>query len=104
MKGQTVKRKGGRKWPFRRGDRAWFEYHCWESDESADAKVWHHSHQRVKVLKLTERGYGATEGDRCNNGLPALFKVQFEDGFIEDVFEDELLKSKRSFCRPDPPK
>ena len=46
-------------WPV--GAFAWFEYHCWESPESADAPAWYRSHQRVEVLACHENdGAGLT--------------------------------------------
>ena len=82
----------------------WFEYHCFESDESCDAKLWHHSHQRVKILGLVEPGYGKNELNRGEEGQPAVFNVKFADGFKYDAYEDELMSSKRSFVRPAPKK
>ena len=34
-----------------------FEYRCWESHESCDAKLWYHSHQKVTVLKCNNPEY-----------------------------------------------
>lgn len=86
------------------GKNYWFEYHCWESHESADAKVWYHSHQKCLVLKMVEEGCGHTFRQRADNGQQALFRVRFNDGVEWDVFEDELDTSKSFFERPDPPK
>jgi hypothetical protein len=88
----------------RPGDRVYFEYHCFESPESSDAELWYRSHQRVTVLKLTERGGGDTKRERCANGEPAVYDVQFADGFIGAAVEDELVDSKKQFFRPDPPR
>ena len=93
---QTYRVKAGKSY--------WFEYHCWESDQSADAELWHHSHQRVRVIKRIQDGGGKDEDARCYNGDCACYKVVFADGFKADAMEDELLDSKRDFTRPDPPK
>lgn len=85
------------------GDRVWFEYHCNESHDSADAKIWYHSHQQCVVLSLEDAGGGATFAKRGYLGHPAVFKVRFDDGFEWDAFEDELTYDKSDFCRPDPP-
>lgn len=85
------------------GIRRYFEYHCFESDQSCDAALWYRSHQRVRVLELVEPGYGKTKADRADNGQPAVYKVGFNDGFVGDVFEDELYSTKKQFFRPDPP-
>jgi hypothetical protein len=85
------------------GDTCWFEYHCYEGDDSCDAKLWHHSHQQCKVLKMVEAGDGVTEMERGYNGYSAVFKVRFADGFVWDTFEDELLDDRSEFERPDPP-
>jgi hypothetical protein len=86
------------------GKTYWFEYHCLESEESCDAKLWHHSHKKAKVLSLEELGYGKTIKKRGEEGQPAVFKVEFADGLKYDVYEDELMTSKKSFFRPSPPK
>ena len=86
------------------GQTVWFEYHCWESDCSADAELWHHSHQRVKITRQIERGYGKTFEERADNGALATYDIVFEDGFKSVAVEDELCESPGDFCRPDPPK
>jgi len=92
------------KYNVRKDRKYWFEYHCYESNESCDAKLWHHSHQKVKVLSLSEPGYGKNKLERMKEGQPAVFKVEFDDDLKYDVYEDELMTSKRSFSRPNPPK
>jgi len=83
----------------------WFEYHCWESHQSGDAKLWYRSHTQATVL-----GYYADDSEwptiekRCEQGEVLCCRVRFEDGTYGDVFEDELLDSRDDFCRPDPPK
>lgn len=78
-----------------------FEYHCFESEESCDAELWHHTHQKAKVLNLVEPGSGKNEIERGEDGQPAAFNVEFSDGKKFDVFEDELMKSRKEFYRPD---
>lgn len=86
------------------GKEFWFEYHCFESCSSADAEVWYHSHQKVKVLFVSTWGNGDTPQERGENGEPRVYRVKFEDGLEWDVFEDELMDSPEEFYRPDPPK
>ena len=86
------------------GDVCWFEYHCNESPNSADAELWYRSHQKVKILKLDAKGYGKTKQERGDNGHPAVYKIQFGDGFKGGAFEDKLVDSTSEFYRPDPPK
>jgi hypothetical protein len=88
---------------WKRGDTSWFEYHCYEGHDSADAELWYHSHQRVTVVKLEWRGVGVTVQERAANGCSAGYRVRFSDGHTGDAFEDELLFSRRQFVRPDPP-
>jgi hypothetical protein len=88
---------------------AWFEYHCWESDSSGDAKTWYHSHQQVKILSHDPSDHDclrpAPWSQRSSDGgQPCLYRVQFADGYIADVFEDELLVDPKGYERPDPPK
>lgn len=91
------------------GDRAWFEYHCFESPESADAEAWYRSHQRVTVLGLDPNGEWAdglegTAQKRADEwATPATYRVRWADGFEYAVFEDELSTSKDDWHRPDPP-
>lgn len=85
------------------GSIVWFEYHCNESHDSDHAQWWYRSHEKVKILRRIEKGEGKTIGKRCLNGHQAIYTVQFTDGFVGDVFEDELMKTKR-FYRPAPPK
>jgi hypothetical protein len=68
-----------------------FEYHCYEGEDSCDAELWHHTHQRVTVLR------------RLKDADPELimYRVVFQDGFEYDVFGDELVRSESEFERPD---
>jgi hypothetical protein len=89
------------------GERRWFEYHCEESHDSADAELWYRSHQRVSVLDCVNAGdFGSLSfEERSESGHPLVYRVVFHsDNFIGTVFEDELLSSKDDFYRPDPPK
>ena len=70
----------------------WFEYHCLES--SCDAKLWYRSHQEVEVIAEVE----------TEPGEPKVYTVKFIDGFVGDVFDDELLISSDGFYRSEPPK
>ena len=81
----------------------WFEYHCYESPESCDSEIWYRSHQKVKVIGVSEWSFDNYE-DRMNDGQPRVYLVEWKDGFQYDVFEDELLESPNEFYRPNPPK
>ncbi len=85
------------------GKTFWFEYHCYESPESCDAEIWYRSHQKVKVIGVSEWSYDDKEW-RQEDGNPRVYLVQWEDGFQYDVFEDELMESPNEFYRPSPPK
>ena len=91
------------------GERAWFEYHCWESPESGDADLWYRSHQRVTVIRMTEdtehyADDGWTFAERAEAGEPNCYYVRFPDGHEGTVFEDELSTRRTVWYRPDPPK
>ncbi len=74
--------------------RRWFEYHCYEGEDSADAILWHHTHQQVIVLrKITDSIEEAEVGK--------MYRAKFSDGFEYDVCDDELVKSPTDFERPD---
>jgi hypothetical protein len=85
------------------GKEFWFEYHCCESPDSTDAIVWYHSHQKVKVLLVSEIGVGNNIQERSDNEQPRVYRVKFQDGLEWDVFEDELMNTPLEFYRPDPP-
>ena len=89
---------------WRPGDKAHFEYHCYESPDSADAPIWYRSHQCVTVLaeEDSDGGWGTFE-ERRDAGTPKCYRVRFKDGLEWSVFEDELLTSPDGFVRPDPP-
>lgn len=69
--------------------RRYFEYHCYEGEDSSDAVLWHHTHQKVIVLTKIQ------DTERL------MYRVQFEDGLQYDVFSDELVSSPKDFYRPD---
>ena len=85
------------------GKTFWFEYHCYESHESCDAELWYRSHQKVKVIGVSEWSYDDKEW-RQEDGNPRVYLVEWEDGFQYDVFEDELFESPDEFYSPNPPK
>ena len=87
------------------GDTAWFEYHCNESPDSADAEVWYRSHQQITVLGEADHdGWpGSTFIERSEAGQPKVYRVRWADGFEYSVFEDELVNDRAAFERPDPP-
>jgi len=92
------------------GTPAWFEYHCWESDESQDADLWHRSQQRVTVVGhtedhecvRTEAPTLAERGEEC--AMPCMYAIRFEDGHEAGVFEDELLTDPAGYTRQAPPR
>lgn len=88
------------------GSELWFEYHCWEDEKSADAELWHHSHQKATVIGIAPNDGMEipTRKEREDCGQPISYKVRFADGFESDACEDELMDSKKIFCRKDPPK
>lgn len=74
---------------FARG-RRYFEYHCYEGEDSGDAELWRHTHQQVEVLnKIPD----------CDESR--MYSVRFNDGFEYDVFDDELMKTPKEYFRPD---
>ena len=91
---------------FAFGSRLWFEYHCWESPESADAELWYHTHQEITVLGFAKCDQPCARSfkERVEAGGQLLYKVRFDDGLEYDVFEEELMSNVKGFCRPNPPK
>lgn len=71
--------------------KVWFEYHCWEDERSSHAELWHHTHQQCLVLRMLSPSESDYE----------MYRVRFTDGFEEDAFADELMRSKLNFCRRD---
>jgi hypothetical protein len=86
------------------GQQYWFEYHCWESDESADAPLWHRSHEKVTIVKRMkdDAWEGSTFEERNEAGALMAFLARWDNGFEWCVIEDELLDSPSDFFRPDP--
>ena len=88
------------------GSRWWFEYHCNEAHDSGDTPAWYRSHEIVTVIAPMnyDEGYDGTDFDeRGRDGMPLVYRARWSDGFEWDVWEDELCKSPKGFCRPDPP-
>ena len=73
--------------------RRWFEYHCYEGEDTSDAELWHHTHQQVTVLNKIN------DIDEADVGR--MYRVRFQDGFEYDVCDDELVSSPSEFGRPD---
>ncbi len=70
----------------------YFEYRCYEGEDSADAELWHPTHQQVTVL----RKLGPEEAEEVG-----MYHVPFPDGYGYDVFHDELLEGPWDYERPD---
>lgn len=92
------------------GEVAFFEYHCYEGHDSADAQAWYHSHQQVTVLEECYLGTPdsprtagiVTASERSDAAWPVCYEVRFADGLTWTAFEDELL-TRPYYERPDPP-
>ena len=95
---------------WNRGNRAWFEYHCYEGHDSCDAQLWYHSHQEVTILGeadadgSSKRMPGSAPEERAENGTPRVYRIRFTDGQVFDAAEDELMTDRKGFYRPNPPK
>lgn len=90
------------------GARLWFEYRCYESHDSCDAKLWYHSHQQCIVIDVSFCGYDPGMFDKTRRGREGpkdqiTYKCRFDDGFEWDVCEEELHSNRKFFWRPDPP-
>lgn len=87
------------------GKRYWFEYHCNESHDSADAELWYHSHQKCTVLGMEDCDGKdiVSEDERYESGCVIVYRVRFDDGKEFSACEDELMTNKKNFCRPNPP-
>lgn len=70
--------------------KAFFEYHCFESEKSADAEIWRRTHQKVTVLRILTPAESDYE----------MYRVRFDDGHEATVFADELMNSRGKFERP----
>jgi len=74
---------------FRRGQTVPFTYKCFESEESHDAELWHHTNQKATVIrKLPKKDIDEHEVGR-------MYNVRFKDGFKYDVTEEELKPHKK---------
>lgn len=78
------------------GGRRYFEYHCYEGEDSSDAELWHHTHQQVAVLRKLRN---IEEVDEVDCGR--MYEVRFPDGFKYNVCDDELMESPVDYYRPD---
>jgi hypothetical protein len=100
------------------GDKVLFEYHCRESHDSSDAKLWYRSQQPVIIIgpatlqdvdvhpdkdsELLDL-IGHTRKQRMENADVLVYSIRFKDGHEADVFEDELLDSTDEYEREAPP-
>lgn len=77
------------------GEKAYFEYHCWQSHDSSDAELWYRSHQEVTIIKMEPNdGFDILQdgfAERMDAGHPIAYSVKFKDGFIGHVTEDEFF-------------
>jgi hypothetical protein len=80
--------------------KAWFEYRCWEDEQSSHAELWHHTHQQCLVLHMLSTVESDCEMYQVESDYE-MYRVRFADGFEEDVFADELMQSKLNFRRSD---
>lgn len=69
-----------------KGEIWFFEYHCDESPESSDYKLFQHTLQKCEIVRELE---DKKEVDVAEVGR--MFEVVFDDGLKWSVFEDELL-------------
>ncbi len=76
--------------------RRFFEYHCYEGEDSSDAKLWHHTHQQVTILRKLKN---IEEVDEVDAGR--MYQVRFADGLEYNVCDDELVSSPKDYARPD---
>ena len=67
-----------------------FEYHCYEGEDSADAELWHHTHQSIEVLARTQHGHH-------DGPTPTMYRIRFADGYECEVWDDELVLSPGQF-------
>lgn len=78
------------------GERAWFEYHCYEGHDSSDAQAWYRSHQQVTILAHEEvdEPYFLDDGSEATR---YHYRVRFADGHEHSAFDDELHNSPEGF-------
>ena len=77
------------------GQKFLFEYRCWESEESCDVDLWHRTHQPVTVIDRIELDKDS------ESEVGRMWRVRFDDGFVGDVFEEEILKDSSEYQRKD---
>ena len=108
MLGSTAMKSDFRDGVIPCGTHCLFDYHCRESDNSPDAKLWYHSHCSVVVQRCVNPEYlyaAVTMKARLEEcGTPLAYEVLFSDGFTGVAMEDELLLTKADYDRPDQPK
>lgn len=75
--------------------RRWFEYHCYEGEDSGDAELWHRTHQQIVIVHKC----GRDEVDELDVGR--MYHIRFADGYEYECFDDELVRSPAEFERPD---
>ena len=70
---------------FRPGDRVFFEYHCWQSEESCDAKLWHHTRQYATMVRVIVP-------PEIDEEVAPMYEIRFDDGLTYDVNSDEVTR------------
>ena len=73
---------------FQVGDRVLFEYNCWKSSESKDAELWFRTGKCVDIVGVLREDLVDVEE------VGYMYKVKFDDGFVGDVFDDEISFSR----------
>ena len=84
------------------GDTAHFEYHCWQSPDSADYDLWRQTQQPVKVLGLGDCDDVSDEAPTYRErgedwGMPLGYDVQFANGKTGYATEDELFTHPKHY-------
>jgi hypothetical protein len=67
--------------------------HCYYEQHSCMVDIDEYFHKPVKVLECIPLGdsYTGNYEERCEDGMLHSYDVEFEDGTILNVFEDELM-------------
>jgi len=76
---------------FKRGQRVFFHYTCFESDKSADAELWHHTDQFSVVVKRIS--------DCDESEVGQMYVLRFSDGFEYDVFASEMFEDENQWIK-----